>query len=119
MDDEIILLIKRTPVLTDEGLSVLDDAGRQKYAETRSEVFCRQHSIGQKEFYQAHGTDRHPEMKVVLRDYWDYDGEPLAEVDGVRYRIMRTYRTGLQLELTLERASEEDGESNGQVDQSC
>lgn len=100
-------------MLTEEGLPVLDATGRQRYAETHSEVFCRQLSIGQKEFYQAHATDRRPEMKVVLRDYWDYDGEPLAEFDGVRYRIIRTYRTGLQLELTLERASDEDGEADG------
>lgn len=76
----------------------------------KREVFCEQRSIGMKEFYASSSTDYRPELKLVLADYLDYNGETLADYDGQRYRILRTYRTGLELELTLERAPLEDGE---------
>lgn len=112
MYDEIIRLIRKVPVTCEDGLPVLDEDGRQKIDEVCREVFCRHLNIGQKEFYQASAVDRHPEAKVALRDYWDYENEPLADYGGQRYRILRTYRTGYELELTLERAPVEDGEAN-------
>lgn len=77
------------------------------------EVLCEVRSIGMKEFYSASSTDFRPELKLVLADYLDYEGETLADFNGVRYRILRTYRTGQTLELTLERAPEDEGEADG------
>ena len=77
------------------------------------EVFCGVRSIGMKEFYSANSTDFRPELKLVLADYLDYNDETLADFNGVRYRILRTYRAGQELELTLERAPEEEAEENG------
>lgn len=82
-------------------------------ADVKREVFCGFRSIGMKEFYSASATDFHPELKLVLADYLDYNGETLADYNGLRYRIVRTYRKGMELELTLERASAEDGEADG------
>ena len=81
--------------------------------ETRREVFCGVRSIGMKEFYSAHSTDYRPELKLVLADYLDYNDERLADYNGQRYRILRTYRVGQELELTLERAPEEEVEADG------
>ena len=81
--------------------------------ETKREVFCGFRSIGMKEFYSANSTDYRPELKLVLADYLDYNGETLADYNGTRYRILRTYRTDQELELTLERAPDEDGEVDG------
>lgn len=81
--------------------------------ESRREVICRVHSIGMKEFYQANSSDFHPEAKLILADYMDYEKETLAEYNGQLYRILRTYRKGLELELTLEQASDEEGAANG------
>ena len=113
MYDKVICLIKRTPVTDASGRPVLGDDGRQKIDETSREVFCRQLSISTKEFYQAFAVDRHPEAKVVLPDYLDYGGEALADYDGQRYSILRTYRVGYELELTLERAAKEAGDTCG------
>lgn len=77
------------------------------------EVFCGVRSIGMKEFYSSHSTDFRPELKLVLADYLDYNGETLADFNGERYRILRTYRVGQELELTLERAPEEEAEDDG------
>lgn len=73
------------------------------------EVFCGLRSIGQKEFYEASATDFHPELKFVLADYLDYANEALVGHNGQRYRVLRTYRTGMELEIVVERAAAEEG----------
>ena len=70
---------------------------------------CGVRSIGMREFYQANASDFHPEATFILADYLDYDGETACLLDGQRYNILRTYRTGQELELTVERAPVEDG----------
>lgn len=77
--------------------------------DTAREVFCRLQSIGQAEFYEASAHDFKPELKFVLADYLDYDNEQLIEYNGRRFRVLRTYRTGQELEVTVERASAEEG----------
>jgi hypothetical protein len=96
---EVATLIKRT----------YEGAER---VETRREVLCGVRSIGMKEFYSAHSTDYRPELKLVLADYLDYEEETLVDLKGVLYRILRTYRVGQELELTLERAPAEEGEAD-------
>lgn len=91
--NEVVTLIKRTP-----GTNHI----------TTREVLCGLRSIGQAEFYQANAQDIHPEAKFVLADYLDYDGETLLDHNGTRYRVLRTYRAGLELELTVVRASAEE-----------
>lgn len=93
--NDILFLIQRT-----QGV---DEYGDPSITETRREVFCRQNSIGQKEFYQAHAVGLQPEIKLVLADYLDYNGERMVEYDGQLYSILRTYRTGLELELVCYR----------------
>ena len=76
--------------------------------DSRREVFCGLRSVGHSEFYEAHATEYHPELKFVLADYFDYEGETLVKYAGVLYRVIRTYRTGQELELTVGRASAEE-----------
>lgn len=96
--------------MTDVAILIKREYGKD---DIKREVFCGVLSIGMKEFYAASTTDFHPELKLVLADYLDYNGETLADYNGQRYRILRTYRTGQELELTLERAPAEDGEADG------
>lgn len=105
MNVELLTLIKRTPGMDADSNPVINETART--------VFCSLRSIGQREFYEAYASDFHPEVKFVLADYLDYDNETMAEHNGQRYRILRTYRTGQELELTAERAPAEDGEVNG------
>lgn len=79
----------------------------------RLEVFAKQNSIGMAEFYQAAATDYRPEIKFTLADYYDYNGETFAKYEGQLYRIMRTYRAGQEIELTLTSASAEEVELYG------
>lgn len=89
---DVLILIKQT------------DAG-----EDSRTVFCSLRSIGMKEFYEASARDFYPEKKFVLADYLDYEDEELVEYDGRRYRVLRTFRTGQELEIVVTRASAEEG----------
>ena len=90
--NDILTLIRQT--------QTVDDYGDLATTETTRQVFCKVGSIGQKEFYQAQAVGLQPEVKFILADYLDYNGETLVEHNGTRYRILRTYRTGQELELT-------------------
>ena len=103
--NEILTLISRTPGRDAQGDPVIKEDFRV--------VLCGVRSIGQKEFYQANATDFHPELKLVLADYLDYQDERLVEYNGIRYSVIRTYRAGQELELVVERAAVEDGGVNG------
>lgn len=96
--------------MTDVAVLIKREYGKD---DVKREVFCGFRSIGMREFYAASTTDFHPEAKLVLADYLDYDGETLVDYNGQRYRIIRTYRTGQELELTLERAPLEEGAADG------
>lgn len=77
------------------------------------DVFAGLRSIGQSEFYQAHAIDYHPELKFVLADYLDYNGETMVKHDGNLYRVLRTYRKGQELEIVVVAASAEEVEFYG------
>ena len=89
--------------------TALDDYGDPVITETSREVFCEQMSIGQKEFYQAHAVGLQPEIKFRLADYLDYGDETLVEHMGQRYRVLRTYRTGQEIEITCYREVNPNG----------
>ena len=77
------------------------------------EVFCCLRSVGHTEFYEAYALERRPELKFVLADYFDYEGEEYVKHGDTLYRVIRTYRTGMELELTVARASAEEVELYG------
>ena len=72
--------------------------------EATRDVFCTVKSVGQQEAYLAMGQGLNPELKVILPHDFEYEGEGLCELDGVRYEILRTYITEADgIELTLQR----------------
>ena len=99
--NEVAILIKQTRSTDEYGDPVTSDTGR--------EVFVREKSIGQKEFYQAQAVGLQPEIRLVLADYLDYEGEqlvkyaPLGQTEEQLYRVLRTYRDGVELELVCYR----------------
>ena len=72
--------------------------------EVKRTVYCTIRSIGMQEAYQAMGIGLNPELKVILAHDFEYEGEALCELDGVRYHILRTFITEADgIELTLQR----------------
>lgn len=101
--NELLTFIQRT----------LDTDGYTVIGETRRDVFCRLASIGQSEFYQAQAAGLRPELKFILADNLDYEGEYLCLYKGTYYRVIRTYCAGQELEIIVQRASQEEVEANG------
>ena len=56
-------------------------------------------SIGQAEFYQAQAQGLKPEIKFVLADFLDYDNQEEVIYNNFRYKVLRTFRTGNEIEI--------------------
>lgn len=99
MFDNTIKLLKKASTTNDYGTPV------EKITSER-EVFAEIASISMKESYEALAVGHHPEIKIIIQDVIDYDGERYAKLADVEYLITRTYRKGLSIELTLERVND-------------
>lgn len=104
MYNEIITLISKTA-------NGSDDYGNIIESQTERQILAKLQSIGLNEFYQAQAQGYKPELKFVIADYLDYQGEQrlrYAEYEGEEkeYTIIRTYRKGNELELTCEKGVE-------------
>ena len=74
--------------------------------EVKRTVPCTVRSIGMQEAYQAMGIGLNPELKVILAHDFEYAGERLCELGGVKYNVIRTYVTEADgIELTLQRVT--------------
>jgi len=80
----------------------MDEYENPKNQERKSNmVFAEIRSVGMKEFYQAQTAGSKPEIKFVITDYMDYQGQKYLIHNDIRYKILRTYRTGNnELEIT-------------------
>lgn len=79
-----------------------DEYLNEKEVFREREVFVEPRSVGTSEFYRAATTDFHPDIKLVLADYYDYEGEKVVRYDGKLYDVIRTYERYNRLELTLQ-----------------
>lgn len=74
--------------------------------ETEREVFCDVMSVGMREAYEAMANGHRPDIRLLLSDYAEYQGESECIFEGTRYGILRTYvRDDAGIELTLERVT--------------
>lgn len=94
----------RSNVLTLIGTTyTADSIGQQIAEETPREVYCGVSSVSASEWFEAGRAGLKPEYRVTMFAP-DYQGEEIAELDGVRYGIYRTYLSGNEtIELYLER----------------
>lgn len=96
----------RSRVLTLIGVTYTKDAiGQQVPKEVPREVFCSITSVSSSEWFNAGKAGLKPVCKATVFAL-DYNGEEIAELDGVRYGIYRTYLDRHErIELYLERKS--------------
>lgn len=83
-----------------------DNYGNQIKEYSFKEVFAEVKSVSQSEYYTAAQNGFKPVYRFILADYYDYDEEDTVLYGGVLYHIIRMYRNGLQLELTVEKKIE-------------
>ena len=101
MYNDVITLVKE--------VKTINGYGDRVSTRTEREVFAELKSIGQSEFYQAQATGLKPEIKFILSDFLDYQGErivkytPFGTEEEEEYTVLRTYRSDTQLELTCVR----------------
>lgn len=95
MINDVVKLITSTVTTT------VDTYGDEVISRPAREVFAGVQSVGYKEFYEAATVGLKPEIKFVLQDYDDYEGEKELAYNGIRYQIIRSYRTqNNMIELT-------------------
>lgn len=80
-----------------------NELGDTVESQTERTIFCGVKSIGQSEFYQAAANGFKPELKFVIADYYDYDDEQEVIYQDKRYSVLRTYRSGTELEIVVHR----------------
>lgn len=107
--DDVITLVTKTYTVTDYGDVTATESTRDVFADIRS--------VGMREKYEALQAGLDPEFVFVLTDFEEYEGEDEIEYNGERYRVIRTYRNGQTLEITVTRdasvpAPEPDTEEN-------
>lgn len=105
-------MMDRSRVLTLVGITYKTDAsgqyekdaiGQLVPIEVPRDVFCNITSVSASEFFEAGRAGIRPELRATLFAF-DYNGEEIAELDGVRYGVYRTYLgKGETIELYLER----------------
>ena len=93
--DDVITLVSRTYTISDYGDVVSSASMRNVFADIRS--------VGMREKYEALQAGLDPELVFVLADYEEYEGEDEIQHDDKTYRVIRTYRNGQTLELTVTR----------------
>lgn len=94
----------RSEVIYLIGISYTTDTLGQKIPVEKSTMrYCQLSSVSQSEWFEAGRNGLKAEYRAVL-DAEEYAGEEIAEINGVRYGIYRTYRTKSDtIELYLER----------------
>ena len=95
MYNDVITLISVT--------RTVDAIGDPVEVETRVDVFAASRSVGMRETYEAMAVGLKPERVFVLADYYDYDDQEEIEHEGIRYRVLRTYRKDVELEIVVTR----------------
>lgn len=95
MQNDVITLVSRTYTQDAYGDSVASETSREIFAEVRS--------VGMREKYEALQAGLDPELTFVLADYYDYNNEPVVVYQDERYRVIRTYRKDISIEIVVTR----------------
>lgn len=87
-----------------------NESGTQVTTITRARpVFCSLSSVSMKESYTAQSIGHNPELRASIAESADYTGEVYAFYNDAVYKVLRTYQSGLSVELTLERTRDLEG----------
>lgn len=83
---------------------VEDEIGNQVPGEAVETILlCRQQSVSRSEFYNAAAVGVQPEAVFIIHAY-EYTGQTEVRFEGTRYKVIRTYQTGIEeVELTCQK----------------
>lgn len=86
-----------------------NEYGVWESTETQKDVFCDVSSVTRAEFFDGGRNGLNPEY-VFTMFYGDYNGETIAEYNGKRYAIYRTFHARTDV---IELYAERKGGTNG------
>lgn len=92
----------------------VDIYGDWEEFEIRRTVYAEEVSVSQTEFYQGYAVGFKPEVKFILENFMDYQGEKIVEyvpfmgTDPIRLTVLRVYNAGDQVELTCYKGVEDN-----------
>lgn len=92
----------------------VDEYGNWTTVETKRTVYAEERSVGMNEFFQGLAVGFKPEVKFLLTNFMDYQGEQLVEYvpfmgdsdHPIQLKVLRVYNSGDALELTCYRGVE-------------
>lgn len=94
--DEIVLVSQQAA-----GERVNENGFENKPEECLRTVFCNKKSVGYSEYFKSEQTGKVVESKCEVHKA-DYEGEDVAELDGKRFFVLKTYDVDDDIvELTL------------------
>ena len=67
-----------------------DSIGQQVKTETTRDVYCNISSVSASEWFEGGRNGLNPQYRATMFRY-DYEGELVAILNGVRYSVYRTY----------------------------
>lgn len=74
------------------------------FTEVRRNVYVTALSVGRTEMYHAMAQGLQPEYVFRLEHDFEYHKEPECEYNGIRYKVIRAYKTQTDgIELTVQR----------------
>ena len=91
MYDEVLYLVRNTKTKNEVGDLIESEEKKMRFANVKS--------ISLNEFYQAQAQGFKPEVKFVLADYLDYEDQEEVIFKGFKYKVMRTFRSGEEIEI--------------------
>lgn len=91
MFNELIYLVSTIKTKNNVGDMVVNESKVARFAKIKS--------IGQSEFYQAQAQGLKPEIKFVISDYLDYENQQFVIHNNFRYKVLRTFRSGNEIEI--------------------
>lgn len=79
-----------------------NEYGDDIYTDVKTAVFVNVKSVTRNEFYSAQVAGYDPQIVFEIADCFDYAGQPFVEYNDVTYKVIRTYRTSVALQIVCQ-----------------
>lgn len=93
MYDDVIYLLSTQSETNEVGDTIETIEKKMRFAKLKS--------IGQNEFYQAQANGLKPELKFVLADFLEYEGQEEVMHNNFRYKVLRTFKPENKNEIEI------------------
>ncbi|HEL1640799.1 phage head-tail adapter protein [Streptococcus suis] len=79
----------------------LDDLLQETFVDKETEISCNKRSLTRSEYYFASQSGMRPSMVLEVHNF-EYDGQKFLLFEGCKYKVLKTFENGDNVELTCE-----------------